>query len=84
MKYRNSSAVAIFIGGLLTFCFVIGLVYLNNPEAIWRLNRTSFAWMQFARFCSNWFYIFGMIGIPTLIISLIVSLIRESRNRDCT
>ena len=34
MKRSKSGAVAIFIGVLLTAIFVIGLVSMNNPDAV--------------------------------------------------
>ena len=80
MKNRNSSAVAIFLGALLTFCFAVGLIYTRHPETILRMNTFSYAWVQFVQFCANGYVFFGLLGLPTLIVSLIVSLIREHKS----
>jgi len=81
MKQKNTAAVFIFLGLLLTVCFVVGLTYTQNPTIYLRLDRTDVALEQFAAFCGKWYVFLGIVGIPTLLISLIVSLIRESREK---
>ena len=82
MKQRSKSgAVAIFIGVLLTAVFVIGLTVTNNPDAFNTRYRYDFALDQFKEFCASWYVIAGVIGIPTLVISLVISLVRESREK---
>lgn len=82
MKQRSkSNAVAIFIGVLLTAVFVIGLTVTNNPDAFSARYRYDFALEQFKEFCSGWYVLAGAIGIPTLVISLVISLVRESREK---
>jgi hypothetical protein len=82
MKQRSkSNAVAIFIGVLLTAVFVIGLTVTNNPDAFNVKYRYDFALDQFKEFCASWYVLAGVIGIPTLVISLVISLVRESREK---
>ena len=82
MKQRSkSNAVAVFIGVLLTAVFVIGLAVTNNPGVFSTRYRYDFALEQFKQFCASWYLLAGIIGIPTLVISLGISLIRESRDK---
>ena len=81
MKASKSGAVWIFIGVLLTAVFVVGLAVNNNPDFLTIKYRYDFALDQFKAFCAEWFWLAGIIGIPTLVISLIVSLIREHREK---
>jgi len=82
MKARKSSAVAIFIGVLLIVIFVIGLVLRRNPAAFMTKYRYDFALEQFCAFCVNWWLPAGIIGIPLFLISLITSLVRESKEKE--
>ena len=82
MKGRNSGAVFIFLGALLTFCFAIGLVWARQPDTFIRAKLYDFAQSQFLAFCGYWWLPMGIIGIPMLVISLVVALIREHRHRD--
>ena len=82
MKGRKSAAVSIFIGLLLIVVFVVGLVCEKNPSAFERRYRYSFALEQFRSFCVNWWIPAGIIGIPVFLISLIISLVRESREKE--
>ena len=79
MKRSKSGAVAIFIGVLLTAIFVVGLVSMKDPDALSAKYRYDFALDQFKQFCMNWYWIAGIIGIPTLVISLVIALVRESK-----
>ena len=79
MKGTKSSAVMIFIGLLLIVVFVVGLVCDGNPAAFQQKYRYDFALEQFCSFCVHWWLPAGIIGIPMFLISLILSLVRESR-----
>ncbi len=79
MRSKASSAVWIFLGALLTFCFVIGLIYVSNPGALLRAKSINIAWEQFIAFCGNWYPVFAIIGIPMFLVSLILSLVRERK-----
>ncbi len=80
MRSKSTSAVWIFLGALFTFCFVIGLVYVSNPGALLRGKSINIAWEQFVTFCGSWYPVFGLAGIPMLLISLVLSLIQEKKD----
>lgn len=82
MKGKKSGAVLIFIGVLLLAVFVVGLVLRRNPSAFMTKYRYDFALEQFCAFCVNWWLPAGIIGIPLFLISLIVSLVRESKEKE--
>lgn len=81
MKARKSGAVAIFIGVLLIVVFAVGLIVQKNPSALMTKYRYDFALEQFCAFCANWWLPAGIIGIPLFLISLITSLVRESKEK---
>ncbi len=81
MKGKKSCTVAIFVGLLLTVVFAVGLISGKNPGAFALRNRYDFALDQFCAFCRYWWLPAGVIGIPTLLISLVVSLYRESKEK---
>ena len=68
MKGRNSSAV--------------GLITEKNPAAFQRKYVYDLSLEQFCAFCRNWWLPAGIIGFPLFLISLILSLIRESREKN--
>ena len=82
MKARKSGAVAIFIGVLLIVVFAVGLIVQKNPSALISKYRYDFALEQFCAFCTNWWLPAGIIGIPLFLISLITSLVRESKEKE--
>ena len=82
MKARKSGAVAIFIGVLLIVVFAVGLIVQKNPSALMTKYRYDFALEQFCVFCANWWLPAGIIGIPLFLISLITSLVRESKEKE--
>lgn len=82
MKARKSGAVAIFIGVLLIVVFAVGLIVRKNPSALISKYRYDFALEQFCAFCANWWLPAGIIGIPLFLISLITSLVRESKEKE--
>ena len=82
MKARKSGAVAIFIGVLLIVVFAVGLIVQKNPSALISKYRYDFALEQFCAFCANLWLPAGIIGIPLFLISLITSLVRESKEKE--
>lgn len=82
MKGRNSSAVMIFIGLLLIVIFAVGLAVNGNPGALTRKYYYDFALDQFGSFCAGIWLPAGIIGIPLFLISLIISLIREKKEKE--
>ena len=81
MKTKQSSSVAIFVGALLVVIFVVGIVCSRNPGAFIQKNRYDITLEQFCAFCADWWIPAGIIGIPTLIGSLILTLVREARDK---
>ena len=81
---RTSSAVAIFVGALLIVIMAVGLIATSQPDAFHRKNRYDYALDQFIAFCKSWWPVAGVIGIPTFLISLVRSLILESREKKKT
>ena len=79
MKGKNSSAVFIFLGALLSFGFGIGVAYMKNPGMLIRRGQFDISWEMFTAFCGKWYWLMGLIGIPMFLISLIISLVRERR-----
>ena len=79
---RNTGAVAIFIGALLVAIFAVGLIAINNSDAFFRKKQYDFALQQFVEVCTSIWLPAGVIGIPTFVISLARSLIRESREKE--
>ena len=82
MKGRNSGAVLIFIGLMLIVIFAVGLAVDRNPGALNRPYHYDFALDQFGAFCAGVWLPAGIIGIPLFLISLIVSLIREKKEKE--
>ena len=82
MRGRNSGAVAILIGALLIVIFAVGLAVDGNPNALTQKYRYDFSIEQFGVFCSKVWLPAGIIGIPLFLISLIVNLIREKKDKE--
>lgn len=82
MKGRKSGAVTLFIGVLLVVVFAVGLIVDRNPAALNRPYHYDYALQQFGTFCASVWLPAGIIGIPLLLISLIVSLIREKKENE--
>ena len=82
MKGRKSYAVFIFIGALLIVVFAVGMICSRNPGAFRDQHRYNFALEQFCDFCANWFIPAGIVGIPMFLITLILSLWEESKEKD--
>ena len=82
MKRSKSGAVAIFIGLLLIIIFAVGLICEKNPSAFLRKYQYDYALEHFCSFCVNWWLPAGIIGFPMFLISLIISLIRESKENS--
>ncbi len=81
MKGRKSGAVWIFIGLLLIVIFTVGLIYEKNPSAFIRKYQYDYALEHFCSFCVDWWLPAGIIGFPMFLISLIISLVRESKEK---
>lgn len=81
MKGRNSGAVAIFIGVLLIVIFFVGMAVDKNPNALSQKYSYDMALEQFGAFCSKIWLPAGVIGIPLFLVSLIISLVREKKNK---
>ena len=79
MKKNKSGAVFIFIGLLLIIIFAVGLICEKNPSAFLRKYQYDYALEHFCSFCVNWWLPAGIVGFPVFLISLILSLIRESK-----
>ena len=82
MNSRNSDAVRMFIGLLLIVVFAVGLAVDRNPGALARPHRHDLALEQFEAFCSRIWIPAGIIGIPLFLISLIISLLRERKEKE--
>ena len=79
---RSTSAVAIFIGLMLIVVFAVGLIANRNPGAFSMKYRDDYALEQFVAFCRNLWLPAGIIGIPVFLVSLIRSLVLDSREKD--
>ena len=79
MKGKKSAAVPIFIGLLLIVVFAVGLICEKNPSAFLRKYQYDYALEHFCSFCVDWWLPAGIIGFPMFLISLIISLVRESK-----
>ena len=82
MKGRKSGAVFIFLGALLIVIFAVGLAVDGNPNALMQKYRYDLSIEQFGVFCSKVWLPAGIIGIPLFLISLIVSLVREKKDKE--
>ena len=82
MKSRGSETVFIFLGALLSFCFGIGLAYDQNPGMLFQRYSYDVSWEMFVSFCGKWYIVMGLIGIPMLLITLTVSLVRGKKDSD--
>ena len=78
MKGRRSSAVLIFVGALLIVVFAVGLIGSRNPDTFRPRYRYNYTLEQFLWVCDQLWIPAGIIGFPLFLISLTVSLIRES------
>ncbi len=81
MNGRKSGAVWIFIGLLLIVIFAVGLICEKNPSAFIRQYRYEYALERFCSFCVDWWLPAGIIGFPMFLISLVISLVRESKEK---
>ena len=81
MNKNKSSAVAIFIGLLLIVVFAVGLTASKNPGAFTRPHYYDYTVEFLVNLCRSIWLPAGIVGIPLFAISLIRSLIRESKNK---
>lgn len=82
MREKKSAAVLIFVGMLLIVIFAVGLICERNPAAFQQKYRYDYTLEQFCAFCRNWWLPAGIIGFPMFLISLLVSLARESKEKE--
>ena len=83
MKSRKSGAVSLFLGLLLIVIFGVGLTVEQNPAALVQPKKYDHALQQFGTFCSAIWLPAGIIGFPLFLISMLLSLVRESKgNRE--
>ena len=82
MKQKKSAAVFIFLGLLLIVIFAVGKVCEKNPAAFLQKYRYDYALESFCSFCVSCRLPAAIIGFPMFLISLIISLIRESKEKS--
>ncbi|MBQ9252470.1 MAG: hypothetical protein IJ188_07535 [Clostridia bacterium] len=80
-KDHKSATVFIFVGFMLIAVFAIGLMTSRNPEVFRSRFRVDYTWEAFLHFCVDWWIPAGIIGFPMFLISLILSLWRESKEK---
>ena len=71
-----------FIGMLLVTVFIVGLIVDMNPRALIGRYRQELSLELFGVFCSRVWLPAGIIGIPLFLVSLIISLISEKKNKE--
>ena len=71
----------IFLGALLTFFFAVGLASSRNPGLFLQEKRMDYVKEQFIMLCRSYWPLFGIIGIPMLLVSLVISLIKEKQQK---
>ena len=82
MKRKKSGAVLIFVGALLIVIFIVGMNVDRNPAFLQQKYRYDAALEWFGAFCAAIWLPAGIIGIPLFLISLIISLIRERKEKE--
>ena len=80
MKDSKPVTIAIFVGVLLIVVFIVGLVCDVNPAAFRVKYRYDFALEQFCDFCTRFWLPAGIIGIPTFLVSMFISLTRSRQD----
>ena len=81
-KGHKSDAVFLFIGLLLIVFFAVGLIAERNPQAFQSRYRYDYALESFILFCRSIWLPAGIVGFPVFLISLLVSLWRESGKKQ--
>lgn len=80
-KDRRSSAVTLFTGLLLTAVFGIGLASVRNPGLFQNRYLQDTARDFFVNLCEQIWLPAGMAGIPMFLVSLILDLRRDRKER---
>jgi len=80
-RERKTTTVFIFAGALLIVIFAVGLISSGHPDFFRSRSRYDYTLEQFIRLCVEWWIPAGIIGFPMFLISLILSLARESGDR---
>ncbi len=81
-KEHKSLTVFLFLGMLLTVVFGVGMICSRNPGAFLPPHRYDYALESFLAFCRNWWIPAGLLGIPMFLVSLLLSLRQESREKQ--
>lgn len=82
MKAKKSGAVCLFIGALLIVVFAVGLIFERNPAMLVSRYRYNLALEHFCAFCAAWWLPAGIVGFPLFLVTLIICLAREKKDRD--
>ena len=80
-KEKKSIYFFLLLGLLLVVVFAVGMICMRNPDAFQNKYIRSFSVTQICDFCVSYCLPAGIIGIPMFLISMIVSLIRESKEK---
>ncbi len=78
-KERKAATVFIFVGLLLLIVCAVGWSLERNPGLFRSQYRVDYTLEAFLYFCSQWWIPAGIIGGPMFLISLVLSLWRESK-----
>jgi hypothetical protein len=78
-KEHKSATFSIFIGILLVVIFFVGMAASKRPDTFMSKYYVDTTLDLFVRFCAEWWIPAGIIGIPLFLISLVLSLWRESK-----
>ena len=81
MKGRKSGAITMVLGLFLIVVFFTGMAVDNNPNALMQSKSYNMALEHFGVFCAAIWLPAGIIGFPLFLFSLILSLIREHREK---
>ena len=79
---RKGEAVFIFIGVLLIVVFAVGYIADGNPDAFRIKYRSDYTMDFIVSFCRAVWLPAGIIGFPMFLASLIVSLVREKKEKE--
>ena len=78
---RKGEAVFIFIGVLLIVVFAVGYIADGNPDAFRLRYRSDYTMDFFVSFCRAVWLPAGIIGFPMFLISMIISLRNEAKEK---
>ena len=81
-KEHKTTTVLIFLGAFLIVIFAVGNISSRNPDAFRPSHRYDYTLESFIRFCIEWWIPAGIVGFPMFLISLILSLWWESKEKS--